>query len=48
MKDMILLLAEPEMPSARACQEAMYFKLGLVDSAVSAVARHHKVCGSNR
>jgi predicted nucleic acid-binding protein len=39
LKETISLLNEAEMPSARAAEDRLYSKLGLVDAAISAVAR---------
>jgi predicted nucleic acid-binding protein len=41
LKQAILLLDETEMPSARAAEDSLYEKLGLVDAAIGAVARAH-------
>jgi hypothetical protein len=42
LKKTISLLEEAEMPSARATEDILYPKLGLVDAAIGAVARAHK------
>jgi rRNA-processing protein FCF1 len=42
LKEMLAVLREPEMASVRAAQGPTYESLGLVDSAISAVAREHK------
>jgi predicted nucleic acid-binding protein len=42
LKEAILLLTEAEMPSARAAEDVLYPKLGLVDASIGAVARAHK------
>ena len=41
LKRTISLLKEAEMPSARAAEDVLYPKLGLVDAAIGAVARGH-------
>jgi len=41
LKETISLLNEPEIPSARAAEDILYPKLGLVDAAIGAVARGH-------
>jgi len=42
LKDMLAILQEPWMPSARAAQSAPYESLGLTDAAIMALAREHK------
>jgi len=42
LKETIQVLAEPEMPSARAAQSRTYADLGLVDAAIASVADEHK------
>ena len=39
LKEMISVLNETEMPSARAAEDRLYQRLGLVDAAIGAVAR---------
>ncbi len=41
LKNTISLLKEAEIPSARAAEDVLYPKLGLVDAAIGAVAREH-------
>lgn len=41
LKKTISLLNETEMPSARAAEDRLYERLGLVDAAIGAVARVH-------
>jgi predicted nucleic acid-binding protein len=41
LKEAISLLTEAEMPSARAAEDVLYPRLGLVDAAIGAVARIH-------
>ncbi len=42
MKDLLAILQEPWIPSARAAQGAPYESLGLTDAAIMALAREHK------
>ena len=42
LKQTISLLTEAEIASARAADEPVYPRLGLVDAAIAAVAREHK------
>jgi predicted nucleic acid-binding protein len=42
LKETISLLNEAEIPSARAAEDRLYPKLGLVDAAIGAVARANK------
>jgi len=42
LREVIGILTEPEMPSARAAQGATYRTLGLTDAAILAVARERK------
>lgn len=41
LKEYISLMDEAEMPSARAADDRLFVRLGLVDAAISAVARAH-------
>jgi predicted nucleic acid-binding protein len=41
LKETISLLSETELPSARAAEDRLYERLGLVDAAIGAVARKH-------
>jgi rRNA-processing protein FCF1 len=42
LRDMLAILREPWMPSARAAQSARYESLGITDAAIMTLAREHK------
>ncbi len=42
LKDVLVILKEPALPSARAAQNDHYEQLGLVDAAIATAAREHR------